>query len=207
LGGNTRFCGGGGTMITGYVNCAPAGAAPPRASASPTAKRKALALIMSFLSGRAASGMSLLRLPAIQSPKRSFVDMPMRIAASCRGRRSLGWKTTSATILATVLAGRGASVTVIDADPNQNVVDWAKLPGKPAHLDIVGGVTEETIVDAIEAATTTSAFVIVDLEGTASLMVSTRQRALSVPRRRWPPPRSPRVGTRPPRPRMCGCWP
>ncbi len=81
-------------------------------------------------------------------------------------------KTTSATVLATVLAARGASVTVIDADPNQNVVDWSKLPGKPLSLDVVGGVTEETIVDAIEEASGRSAFVIVDLEGTASLMVS-----------------------------------
>lgn len=41
-------------------------------------------------------------------------------------------KTTAATLLATVLAQRGASVAVIDADPNKNVVDWAKLPGKRA---------------------------------------------------------------------------
>ena len=40
-------------------------------------------------------------------------------------------KTTAATVLATVLAERGATVTIIDADPNKNVVDWAKLPGKP----------------------------------------------------------------------------
>ena len=81
-------------------------------------------------------------------------------------------KTTAATVLATVLAERGATVTIIDADPNKNVVDWAKLPGRPAALDVVGDVTEETIVDVIEEATGKSAFVIVDLEGTASLMVS-----------------------------------
>lgn len=81
-------------------------------------------------------------------------------------------KTTAATVLATVLAERGATVTIIDADPNKNVVDWAKLPGRPAALNVVGDVTEETIVDAIEEATGKSAFVIVDLEGTASLMVS-----------------------------------
>lgn len=81
-------------------------------------------------------------------------------------------KTTAATLLATELAGQGASVTMIDADPNKNVVDWAKLPGKPANLTVIGDVTEENIVDHIEAASATSAFVIVDLEGTASLMVS-----------------------------------
>ncbi len=81
-------------------------------------------------------------------------------------------KTTAATVLATVLAERGASVTVIDADPNRNVVDWGRLPGKPDCLTVVGDVSEETIVDAIEDAAGNTAFVVVDLEGTASLMVS-----------------------------------
>jgi chromosome partitioning protein len=81
-------------------------------------------------------------------------------------------KTTAATLLATVLAERGAAVTIIDADPNKNVVDWAKLPGAPENLTVIGEVTEETIVDQIEEAAEKSAFVIVDLEGTASLMVS-----------------------------------
>ena len=81
-------------------------------------------------------------------------------------------KTTAATILATVLAEQGAAVTIIDADPNKNVVDWSKLPGKPSNLTVIGEVTEETIVDQIEEAAEKSAFVIVDLEGTASLMVS-----------------------------------
>jgi len=80
-------------------------------------------------------------------------------------------KTTAATLLATVLAERGASVAVIDADPNKNVVDWAKLPGKPASLSVIGEVGEESIVDAIEEAAGRAAFVIVDLEGAANLMV------------------------------------
>jgi chromosome partitioning protein len=81
-------------------------------------------------------------------------------------------KTTAATILATVLAERGASVAVIDADPNKNVVDWSQLPGKPASLSVTGEVGEETIVDAIEDAAGRAAFVIVDLEGAANLLVS-----------------------------------
>jgi chromosome partitioning protein len=81
-------------------------------------------------------------------------------------------KTTAATILATVLAERGASVAVIDADPNKNVVDWSHLPGKPASLSVVGEVGEETIVDSIESAAGRAAFVIVDLEGAANLLVS-----------------------------------
>lgn len=81
-------------------------------------------------------------------------------------------KTTAATVLATELAERGATVTVIDADPNKNVVDWGKLGSIPERLSVIGDVTEENIVDVIEEAAGTSSFVIVDLEGTASLMVS-----------------------------------
>ena len=81
-------------------------------------------------------------------------------------------KTTAATLLATELAERGAKIVVIDADPNKNVVDWASLPGKPDNLSVVADVGEDTIVDAIEAAAAKAAFVVVDLEGTASLMAS-----------------------------------
>jgi len=95
--------------------------------------------------------------------------MPVITLSSPKGGAG---KTTATTILATELAERGVSVTVIDADPNKNVVDWAKLPGKPETLTVIGDVTEETIVDVIEEAASKAAFVVVDLEGTASLMVS-----------------------------------
>jgi len=95
--------------------------------------------------------------------------MPVITLSSPKGGAG---KTTAATILATELAERGVAVTVIDADPNKNVVDWSKLPGKPETLTVIGDVTEETIVDAIEEAASKTAFVVVDLEGTASLMVS-----------------------------------
>ena len=71
-----------------------------------------------------------------------------------------------------MLAERGASVAVIDADPNKNVVDWSHLPGRPASLSVTGEVGEKTIVDAIEEAAGRAAFVIVDLEGAANLLVS-----------------------------------
>ncbi|MDP4026606.1 ParA family protein [Methylobacterium sp. NEAU 140] len=81
-------------------------------------------------------------------------------------------KTTTALLLATELAARGAAVTVIDADPERWISQWAKLPGKPESIRIVADVTEDTVVDAIETAEGEAQFVIVDLEGTASLMVS-----------------------------------
>lgn len=81
-------------------------------------------------------------------------------------------KTTSALLLATELAGRGAEVVVIDADPERWISQWGALPGRPGGLTVVGDVTEDTIVDRIEAAAEAAQFVIVDLEGTASLMVA-----------------------------------
>jgi chromosome partitioning protein len=95
--------------------------------------------------------------------------MPVITLSSPKGGAG---KTTAATVLATELAERGARVTIIDADPNKNVVDWAKLPGLPPNITVIGDVTEETIVDIIEDAASKTPFVVVDLEGTASLMVS-----------------------------------
>src|SRR4051794_6460603 len=95
--------------------------------------------------------------------------MPVIVFSSPKGGAG---KTTSATILATELACSGAGVTIIDADPNRNVGDWAKLGGVPDNLAGIGDAAEETIVDHIEDAASKSAFVVVDLEGAASLLVS-----------------------------------
>lgn len=81
-------------------------------------------------------------------------------------------KTTSALLLATTLAMRGAKVRVIDADPEHYISRWGALPGKPDGLTIETDVTEDTIMDAIEAAEKAAQFVIVDLEGTASHMIA-----------------------------------
>jgi len=81
-------------------------------------------------------------------------------------------KTTTALILATQLSENGASVAIIDADPERWISQWGTLPGKPANVTIVDGVTEDTIVDQIEEASGQAQFVIIDLEGTASLMVA-----------------------------------
>jgi chromosome partitioning protein len=81
-------------------------------------------------------------------------------------------KSTSAVLLATELAVHNTTVTIIDADPNQPVTRWSRKPGTPENLVVVSGVTEETLIDAIDDASRKTAFVIVDLEGTASLMVA-----------------------------------
>lgn len=81
-------------------------------------------------------------------------------------------KTTTALILATQLADHAATVSIIDADPERWISQWGQIGGKPSNINIIGGVTEETIVDAIEEQSGIAQFVIVDLEGTASLMVA-----------------------------------
>ncbi|WP_308918172.1 ParA family protein [Jannaschia sp. LMIT008] len=81
-------------------------------------------------------------------------------------------KTTAALLLASELASHGADVTVIDADPERWISGWGRLPGRPDALRVVEGVTEEGIVDAIAEAQAAAQFVVVDLEGTASLMAA-----------------------------------
>jgi chromosome partitioning protein len=95
--------------------------------------------------------------------------MPTVVFASPKGGTG---KSTSAVVLATELALRGAEVVIIDADPNRPVSTWAKRPGRPAVLTVLSQVTEASIIDEIEAAAARVPFVIVDLEGTASMTVA-----------------------------------
>src|SRR3954453_12454610 len=95
--------------------------------------------------------------------------MPTIAFASSKGGAG---KSTSAVLLAIELASRGASVTIIDADPNQPVSRWSRKPGSPEKLTVISEVTEETLIDSIDSAARKTSFVIVDLEGTASLMVA-----------------------------------
>jgi len=80
-------------------------------------------------------------------------------------------KTTSAVVLATELARR-TGVTLIDADPNKPVSAWAKIGATPPSLTVVADVDEATIIDSIDDAASRTPFVVIDLEGTASMMVS-----------------------------------
>lgn len=78
-------------------------------------------------------------------------------------------KTTGTLILGTVLAEQGASVCLIDADPNQPLMKWAKDANIPPSMTIIGDVTEENIIETIEEQSAKNSFVIVDLEGSANL--------------------------------------
>ena len=81
-------------------------------------------------------------------------------------------KTTAALLLASELASHGARVTVIDADPERWISGWGKLPGRPDTLRVIEGASEDAIVDTIAEAQEEAQFVVVDLEGTASLMAA-----------------------------------
>lgn len=79
-------------------------------------------------------------------------------------------KSTSALLLATALA-KVSDVTIIDADPNHPIQDWADGGNVPPKLTVVSGVTEKTIVQRIAEAASKTPIVIVDLEGTAAKIV------------------------------------
>ena len=93
--------------------------------------------------------------------------MPTIVFASPKG--GVG-KSTAAVLLATELASHGGSVTMIDADPNRPLTDWGSRPGKPEKLTVIAVASEDSIIDIIESEAQKSTFVIVDLEGTASMM-------------------------------------
>ncbi len=95
--------------------------------------------------------------------------MPVIVFASPKGGAG---KTTAAVVLASEVARKGAKVVVIDADPRKRITRWAAKGGVPNSLTVVSTVSEETIIDEIERNTASAPFVIVDLEGTASLMVA-----------------------------------
>jgi chromosome partitioning protein len=95
--------------------------------------------------------------------------MPTIVFASPKGGAG---KSTSALLLASELARKAAAVTVIDADPNKPLSQWSRRPGCPPNVTVIHKVSESTIIDAIEEAAAVTPFVIVDLEGTASLMVA-----------------------------------
>ena len=85
-------------------------------------------------------------------------------------------KTTANITLASVLAKKGESsgvkIGVVDADPNQHTAKWALREGCPQNIINYGDANELTIIDIIDNAQSECDFVLVDLEGTASMTVA-----------------------------------
>jgi len=95
--------------------------------------------------------------------------MPVISFASSKGGAG---KTTSAIILATELAASGTNVVLIDADPAKRLTKWGAIADLPVGVDIVQSAGERLILDEIDKAANEAAFVIIDLEGSASRLAS-----------------------------------
>lgn len=94
--------------------------------------------------------------------------MPVIVFANSKGGSG---KTTSALLLASALSD-AANTTIIDADPRHPITTWADMPGVPERLTVITNKSEKTILDEIEDAASKDPFVIIDLEGTASRLMS-----------------------------------
>src|ERR1700712_5518494 len=79
-------------------------------------------------------------------------------------------KSTTTLLLATYLAQSGASVCVLDADPNQPIMDWKTNGLSKTTLKVIGGIKESNLMEVLDAQN--DQFVFIDLEGTASVLVS-----------------------------------
>ena len=99
--------------------------------------------------------------------------MAVIVLASSKGGAG---KTTAAILLASELAtqvkNRKIEVSLIDVDPNQHSAKWGQKEGCPENIKIVPNINENNILEAIEEEEERSGFVIVDLEGTASIAVA-----------------------------------
>ena len=94
--------------------------------------------------------------------------MPVISFASSKGGAG---KTTSAIVLATELA-QGTDVIVIDADPAGRLARWAAIRPVEGRIEVRASKGERAIQDEIADARARAAFVLIDLEGSASRLTS-----------------------------------
>lgn len=95
--------------------------------------------------------------------------MPVIVVASPKGGSG---KSTSAVLLGTELAHAGATVAMLDCDPNHSVSLWASRGTLPARITVHADVTEASIIQTIKKQDADGSIVVVDLEGVASRLVS-----------------------------------
>lgn len=94
--------------------------------------------------------------------------MPVVSVANPKGGAG---KSTTTLVLASTLAANGASVVILDCDPNRPIRDWRKGKSKN-KLVVDGDVNESNITAKLDTYRRQSQFVFVDLEGTASRLMS-----------------------------------
>jgi len=94
--------------------------------------------------------------------------MPVIAVANPKGGAG---KSTTTLVVASTLAANGASVMILDCDPNRPIRDWRRGPSKnPLIVD--GDVNESNITTKLDTYRRQHQFVFVDLEGTASRLMS-----------------------------------
>lgn len=84
-------------------------------------------------------------------------------------------KTTAALLLAEQIARAGARVVLLDVDPNQNLADWQRRreeEGKQTPFRVAERPSEDDVIDVIDRIEGEADYLIVDLEGTASEIVT-----------------------------------
>ena len=90
--------------------------------------------------------------------------MPTIVAANTKGGSG---KSTSCLVLGTALARKGATVRVIDADPQGTLRSWSE--GQSQYRDIVVTPTPgEDLTDLIDRLASEYQFVIIDVQGSAN---------------------------------------
>jgi chromosome partitioning protein len=100
--------------------------------------------------------------------------MPVIVAANPKGGSG---KSTTCIVIGTTLASQGASVRIIDADPQRTLARWGE--GKSAFRQIVVTPSPaEDLTDLIDRLQAEFQFVIIDVQGTANQeMVAAMSRA------------------------------
>lgn len=94
--------------------------------------------------------------------------MPVITLANPKGGSG---KTTTATLLSTAAAHQGATVSLIDCDPNAPHKIWRGGASQTA-VQFLAAKTETDLLDAVEVERTQRQLVVIDLEGVANRMMS-----------------------------------
>lgn len=100
--------------------------------------------------------------------------MPVIVAANPKGGSG---KSTTCIVLGTTLASQGASVRIIDADPQRTLARWAAGSSVFREIVVTPSVNEDltTLIDTLQSQ---FQFVFIDVQGTANQeMVSAMSRA------------------------------
>ena len=94
--------------------------------------------------------------------------MPVITVANPKGGAG---KSTTTLVLATTLASQGASVVILDCDPNRPIQGW-RAGGSKNPVIVDGEINESNITQKLDDYRKRVQFVFVDLEGTASRLMS-----------------------------------